>query len=91
METNEILTNEELVETGTEALAEIAETGSKNGFKVAAVFGLGTLAGIAICKAAKPVIAKIKARKKPADTVDAEAVVVEDEFEDEFEPEEKSE
>lgn len=79
MEPNEIMENEEVIETATE---EIVKASSGCGFKVAAGFGLGILAGMAICKLARPVIAKIKARKK-ASIIDVTA--------DEFEYDEKEE
>lgn len=90
MEPNEIMENEEVIETAT---AEIVKAGSGCGFKVAAGFGLGILAGMAICKLARPVIAKIKARKEaPIIDVTAEEFV-DDCFEDDEkeESEEKSE
>lgn len=59
MEPNEIMENEEVIETATEG---IVEAGSGCGFRVAAGFGLGLLAGVAICKLARPVIAGIGAR-----------------------------
>lgn len=76
MEPNEVMTNEEVIETATE---EIVKASSGCGFKVAAGFGLGILAGMAICKLARPVIAKIKARKNPPTIIDVE---VEEEFEE---------
>lgn len=89
MEPNEVMANnEEVIETATE---EIAKAGLGGGFKVAAGFGLGILAGMTICKLAKPVIAKIKARKTTAENVfdvDAEELKVEDTAE---EPENKPE
>ena len=63
MEPNEVMENEEVIETATE---EIVKAIAGCGFKVAASFGLGILAGMAICKLAKPVMAKIKARKATA-------------------------
>lgn len=61
METNEIIKNEEVVETTTE---EIAKASTGKGIKVAAGIGLGVLAGVIIYKyVAKPVIANIKAKK----------------------------
>ena len=66
MEPNEVMTNEEVIETATE---EIVKASSGSGFKVAAGFGFGILAGMAICKLARPVIAKIKARKATAATI----------------------
>lgn len=64
--------NEELIETGAEEIAEVTSNGS---FKMAAGLGIGILAGVALCKLAKPVITKIKNRKKPKDdVVDSELV-----------------
>lgn len=84
MEPNEIMENEEVIETATE---EIVKASSGCGFKMAAGFGLGILAGMAICKLAKPVIAKIKARKEvrcvEPDVVDVEAEIVETDEESE--------
>lgn len=86
METNEVMTNEEIYELKTEN-GEITETGSNGSLKMAAGLGLGILAGMAICKFTKPVIAKIKARKKSKDVVDLE----EEEFEEyDVETEEES-
>ncbi len=82
MEPNEVMANEEVIETATE---EIVKASSGCGFKMAAGFGLGILAGMAICKLARPVIAKIKARKK-APIIDVTA----DEFDnDHFDEEEE--
>lgn len=64
--------NEELIETEAEEIAEATSNGS---FKMAAGLGIGILAGVALCKLAKPVITKIKNRKKPKDdVVDSELV-----------------
>ena len=61
MENNEILTNEEVMET-TE---EIVNAGSGKGFKVAAGIGLAVLAGVVAYKyIGKPLLAKIKAKKE---------------------------
>lgn len=82
MEPNEIMENDEAIETATE---EIVKASSGCGFKVAAGFGLGILAGMAICKLARPVIAKIRARKEapvidvPADGFDGSPIDVEEE------------
>ena len=62
METNEIMVNEEVNET-TE---EIANTTSEKGFNIAAGIGLAgliALAGYGVYKVAKPIVAKIKAKK----------------------------
>lgn len=84
MEPNEIMTNDEIIETTTE---EVVKASSNCGCKVAAGFGLGILAGMAICKLAKPVIAKIKSRRTARhvepDVEDVEVDVVENDEESE--------
>ncbi len=61
MENNEIMTNEEVMET-TE---EIVKVSSANGFKKAAAFGLVFIAGYVAGKyIIDPAIAHIKARKR---------------------------
>ena len=61
MENNEILTNEEVMET-TE---EIVNASSGKDFKVAAGIGLAVLAGVVAYKyIGKPLLAKIKAKKE---------------------------
>ena len=61
MENNEILTNEEAMET-TE---EIVNASSGKGFKVAAGICLAVLAGVVAYKyIGKPLLAKIKAKKE---------------------------
>ena len=68
MDTNEIMVNEEVIET-TE---EIATASSGKGFKVTAGVGLTVLGGFVAYKyVIKPVIAKIKA-KKEQQMIDAE-------------------
>ena len=68
MNTNEIMVNEEVIET-TEG---IATANSEKGFKVAAGVGLTVLGGFVAYKyVIKPVIAKIKA-KKEQQMIDAE-------------------
>ena len=62
MEANEIMTNEEVMETTTE---EIVKASSAGGFKTAAVFGLVFIAGYVAGKyIIDPAIAHIKARKR---------------------------
>lgn len=61
MEPNEVMANEVLIDSTTEG---VVGASSRCGCKVAAGFGLGILAGMAICKLAKPVMAKIKARRE---------------------------
>lgn len=78
MELNEIMTNDEVMETATE---EIVKASSGCGFKVAAGFGLGILAGMAICKLAKPIWQKIKPRKKMS-IIDADVREIKDEVDD---------
>lgn len=61
METNEIMENEEVIET-TE---EIVKTGSGKGLKIAAGVGLTVLVGGLLCKyVVIPAVAKYKARKQ---------------------------
>ena len=68
MDTNEIMVNEEVIET-TE---EIVTASSGKGFKVTAGVGLTVLGGFVAYKyVIKPVIAKIKA-KKEQQMIDAE-------------------
>lgn len=81
METNEIMNNEEVMETTTE---EIVKSSSGEGFGVAAGVGLAVLAGVVIYKyVGKPIIAKIKARK--------EQQIIDAEWEDSDEPNIESE
>lgn len=61
MEANEVLVNEEVFEPVAEGIAKAGAGSSRLG--VAAGFGLGLLAGVAICKLAKPVMAKIREHK----------------------------
>lgn len=82
METNEILTNEEVIKTNAEIIenveTKIAKVSTGKGFKVAVGIGLGVLAGVMIWRyAAKPIIAKMKAEKKPE-------VISDDEKDDEI-------
>lgn len=67
MDTNEIMTNDEVILV-TE---EIATAGSGKGFKIAAGIGLAVLAGgIAYKYIAKPIMAKIKDKKNQQDITD---------------------
>lgn len=67
MEANEIMTNEEVMETTTE---EIVKASSVSGFKTAAAFGLVFLAGYAAGKyIIDPTIARIKARKQSKQSI----------------------
>lgn len=68
MEANEIMTNEEVMETTTE---EIVKASSAGGFKTAAVFGLVFIAGYVAGKfIIDPAMARIKARKLSERTVE---------------------
>lgn len=61
METNEIMENEEVIET-TE---EIVKAGSGKGLKIAAGVGLAVLVGGVLCKyVVIPAVVKYKARKQ---------------------------
>ena len=69
METNEIMENEEVIET-TE---EIVKTGSGKGLKIAAGVGLTVLVGGLLCKyVVIPAVAKYKARKQEQQMIDTE-------------------
>lgn len=64
MDINEIMVNEEVIET-TE---EIVNARSGKAFKVAAGVGLAVLTGVVVYKyVAKPILAKIKAQKEQAE------------------------
>lgn len=67
METNEIMTNNEIMETTTE---EIVKASSTNGFKTAAVYGLVFIAGYVAGKyIIDPTIARLKTHKLNKQTV----------------------
>lgn len=69
METNEIMENEEVIET-TE---EIAKAGSGKGLKIVAGVGLTVLVSGLLCKyVVIPAVAKYKARKQEQQIIDAE-------------------
>lgn len=69
MENNEIMTNEEVMET-TE---EIVNASSGKGFKVAAGIGLAVLVGVVAYKyIGKPLLAKLKAQKEKQEITDVE-------------------
>ena len=77
MEANEIMTNEEVMETTTE---EIVKASSASGFKTAAVFGLVFIAGYVAGKyIIDPAVARIKARRLNKKMVEQEF----DDFEEE--------
>lgn len=79
METNEIMENEEVIET-TE---EIAKAGSGKGLKIAAGVGLTVLVGGLLCKyVVIPAVAKYKARKQEQQMIDTEEADYSEENED---------
>lgn len=64
METNEILTNEEVMDVAE----EVVTTGSGKALKTLGIFGGAVLiGGLAYKYAVKPIIAKVKAKKEPED------------------------
>jgi hypothetical protein len=72
METNEIMVNEEVMDT-TE---EIATASSSKGFKVAVGVGLAVVGGVVAYKyVIKPIVAKIKAKKEQR-RIDEEDVIL---------------
>lgn len=77
MEPNEMMVNEEVVETATEATEEIVKKSSGKGFKIAAGVGLAiVLGGLAIKYVVIPTANKIKAKKQQ------DSDVIDDEFEE---------
>lgn len=88
METNEVMNNEEVMETTTE---EIVKASSGKDFKVVAGIGLAMLAGGVLAKyvpskLCNPMIAKIKDRKRQqvidVELEDSEEPIVRNEKED---------
>lgn len=62
METNDVMNNDEIMETTTEGIVKMSSGKNVN---ISAGIGLVVLAGIAIYKyVGKPIIAKIKAKKE---------------------------
>lgn len=90
MEPNEMMVNEEVVETATEATEEIVKKSSGKGFKIAAGVGLViVIGGLAVKYVIIPTANKIKAKKQQNSTpIDVEAEVVD---EDSTEPETEEE
>lgn len=90
MEPNEMMVNEEVVETATEATEEIVKKSSGKGFKIAAGVGLAiVVGGLAVKYVIIPTANKIKAKKKQNSApIDVEAEVVD---EDSTEPETEEE
>ena len=75
MEMNEIMNNEEIMETTAE---EIAKKSSGKGFKIGVGIGIALLVGtIAYKYVGKPMIAKIKAKKEEKEVIDVEASEIE--------------
>lgn len=90
MEPNEMMVNEEVVETATEATEEIVKKSSGKGFKITAGVGLAiVVGGLAVKYVIIPTANKIKAKKQQNSTpIDVEAEVVD---EDSTEPETEEE
>lgn len=64
MDTNEIMENEEVIETVESATEEVAKANTGKGLKVAAGAGLAVLGGFVIYKyVVKPFLAKRKAKR----------------------------
>lgn len=93
MEPNEMIVNEEVVETATEATEEIVKKSSGKGFKIAAGVGLAiVLGGLAIKYVVIPTANKIKAKKQQdSDVIDGEFEEVADDDTEQGTNEEDSE
>ncbi len=93
MEPNEMMVNEEVVETATEATEEIVKKSSGKGFKIAAGVGLAiVLGGLAIKYVVIPTANKIKAKKQQdSDVIDGEFEEVADDDTEQGTNEENSE
>ncbi len=90
MEPNEMMVNEEVVETATEATEEIVKKSSGKGFKIVAGVGLAiVVGGLAVKYVIIPTANKTKAKKQQNSApIDVEAEVVD---EDSTEPETEEE
>lgn len=93
MEPNEMMVNEEVVETATEATEEIVKKSSGKGFGIAAGVGLAiVLGGLAIKYVVIPTANKIKAKKQQdSDVIDGEFEEVADDDTEQGTNEEDSE
>ena len=93
MEPNEMMVNEEVVETATEATEEIVKKSSGRGFRIAAGVGLAiVLGGLAIKYVVIPTANKIKAKKQQdSDVIDGEFEEVADDDTEQGTNEEDSE
>lgn len=93
MKPNEMMVNEEVVETATEATEEIVKKSSGNGFKIAGGVGLAiVLGGLAIKYVVIPTANKIKAKKQQDfDVIDGEFEEVADDDTEQGTNEEDSE
>lgn len=77
METNEIMTNEEVTEAVETVAEEIVTKGSGSKLKAAAIGGLAVLiGGLAVQYIVIPTVAKIKAKRQNANTIDSGFTVV---------------
>lgn len=93
MEPNEMMVNEEVVETATEATEEIVKKSSGKGFKIVSGVGLAiVLGGLAIKYVVIPTANKIKAKKQQdSDVIDGEFEEVADDDTEQGTNEEDSE
>lgn len=93
MEPNEMMVNEEVVETATEATEEIVKKSSGKGFKIVSGVGLAiVLGGLAIKYVVIPTTNKIKAKKQQdSDVIDGEFEEVADDDTEQGTNEEDSE
>ena len=93
MEPNEMMVNEKVVGTATEATEEIVKKSSGKGFKIAAGVGLAiVLGGLAIKYVVIPTANKIKAKKQQdSDVIDGEFEEVADDDTEQGTNEEDSE
>ena len=93
MEPNEMMVNEEVVETATEATEEIVKKSSGKGFKIVAGVGLAiVVGGLAVKYVIIPTANKIKAKKQQdSDVIDGEFEEVADDDTEQGTNEEDSE
>ena len=77
METNEIMTNDEVTEAVETAAEEIVTKGSGSKLKAAAIGGLAVLiGGLAVQYIVIPTVAKIKAKRQNVNAIDSGFTVV---------------
>ena len=92
MEPNEMMFNEEVAETTTEATEEIVKKSSGRGFKIAAGVGLViVIGGLAVKYIIIPTAKKIKEKKQDFDSFVVEAEIVDENSTEQETEEEDSE